>query len=575
MNKIRLALAQMNSTVGDLEGNAQKIFYTVEMAKRNDVDLIAFPEMAISGYPPEDLLLKPHFVEDNLEILNRVVEMTDGITVVIGFIDSREGLYNAAAVIQNRQMIQIYHKWHLPNYGVFDENRYFRHGKSAPVFKLKGMALGINICEDIWYKDGPAALQTRREGAKIIVNINASPYHLDKGDTREEMLAKRAKQTRAFIAYVNMVGGQDELVFDGGGLVFSEQGELIARGEAFKENLMIVDLPLNPPRSTELKSQDNKKKNRIFLPVIVKRKPQDEEIYQALVLGLSDYVQKNRFGKVVVGLSGGIDSALTAIIAVDGLGKDMVVGVFMPSRYTSDESREDAEMLARNLGIRLLTFSIESPFQSYLSLLSKSFEDLEADITEENLQARIRGNLMMALSNKFGWLVLTTGNKSEMSVGYATLYGDMAGGFSVIKDLWKTSVYRLAKMRNSQGDKVIPERIISRPPTAELRDKQCDQDSLPPYEILDPILRAYVEEDRSAETIVAMGFKSEIVAKVIALVDKSEFKRRQAPLGIKITSKALGKDRRMPITNRYRRSFPEGKQHNLKTTTNKRREKIA
>lgn len=580
MRTLRLALAQINSTVGDLAGNVQKISEAIERAKEKRADLIAFPELAISGYPPEDLLLKPQFIEENLQALQKVAKRCKGLTAIVGFVDREEDIYNAAAVIHDGAVRLVYHKCHLPNYGVFDENRYFQAGKEAPVFTLNGMTLGVNICEDIWYPEGPTFAQALGGGAEVIININASPYHAGKGLFREEMIATRARDNAAIIAYVNLVGGQDELVFDGGSFVVNESGEILSRAKQFRESLMLIDLSVDsvfrarlhdPRRRTEKRERvfpevqkivlghtERKGKLKPLLPSLEDRLSRLDEMYSALTLGLADYVHKNGFKKGVIGLSGGIDSALTAAIAVDALGRENVIGVFMPSRYTSQESKEEAEMLARNLGIRLITLPIESPFESYLSLLSHEFENFPADITEENLQSRIRGNLMMALSNKFGWLVLTTGNKSELSVGYATLYGDMAGGFAVIKDVWKTLVYELATERNKKGKPVIPERTFTRPPTAELRPNQTDQDSLPPYEVLDPILKAYVEEDKSYDEIVAMGFDPTVIAKVIALVDLSEFKRRQAPPGIKLTPRALGKDRRMPITNRYR-SFYQAK----------------
>ncbi|MFQ5579487.1 MAG: NAD+ synthase [Nitrospiria bacterium] len=593
MQILRVALAQINCTVGDLSGNVLKIGDAIDRAKKQKVDLVAFPELAIPGYPPEDLLLKPQFIDDNLSALDQVVQKSDGITVVVGFVHREEALYNAAAVIHHGRIGLIYQKCYLPNYGVFDESRYFRTGRTAPVFSLEGVSVGVNICEDIWYPEGPVRAQALGGGAELIVNINASPYHAEKGKLREEMLAARARENAALVAYVNMVGGQDELVFDGGSLVYDERGILLGRGKQFQESLMIMDLPVDgviqkrrrdsgkwkgkwPGDFPEVKKwvfSDKKvgrsRKKRV--PVVVRRFTRQREVYQALTLGLRDYVRKNDFKCGVIGLSGGIDSALTAAIAVDALGKGNVVGVFMPSRYTSPESVEDVHALAQNLGIRLMTHSIESPFQSFLSLFSKSFEGLDENITEENLQSRIRGNILMALSNKFGWIVLTTGNKSEFSVGYTTLYGDMAGGFSVIKDIWKLSVYKLARARNRWGKKVIPSRILSRPPTAELRLNQTDQDSLPPYEILDPILRAYVEEDKRFDEIAAIGFEPETVSRVIRLVDSSEFKRRQSPVGIKITPRALGKDRRMPITNRYRSFYPAEKGTGKNNEKNKKR----
>ncbi len=558
--------------------------------------------MVITGYPPEDLLLKRAFIAENLRALKQVAEISCGLTVVIGFVDQdprpgctgkKDVLYNAAAVIDEGRLCFSYHKIHLPNYGVFDENRYFHPGRSLPVMIKNGVTIGINICEDIWYKAGPTQAQASGGGAQLIVNINASPYHRGKGQLREEMLCTRAKESGVYIAYVNMVGGQDELVFDGGSLVVDPKGRLCARAACFKEDLLTMDLAVDevPPAAQErekrllldfpdvkkwmLGGRKKQKSREVLVPEIAKDALSDDVIYQALVAGLSDYMLKNRFKKGVIGLSGGVDSALTAVIAVDALGKENVIAVFMPSRFTSRESIEDAEKLAKNLGIRLIKLPIESTMESYRSLLSGPFKGVGEDITEENLQSRIRGNIVMALSNKFGWLVLTTGNKSEMSVGYTTLYGDMAGGFAVIKDLWKTSVYQLVKLRNGRGEEVIPRRIIDRPPTAELRHNQTDQDSLPPYEILDPILRAYVEEYKHYQEIVAMGFEPETVSNVIALVDLSEFKRRQAPVGIKVTSRALGKDRRMPITNRYHRAYHMGEKEVFEPTKKNRREKIA
>lgn len=549
MQTLKIALAQINSTVGDISGNGQKIIDRIDQAKRKGVDLIAFPELCLTGYPPEDLLLKSHFIEDNINQLKKIVPHCSGIAAIIGFVDSQKSgknIHNAAAVIYDKKIQLIYHKCHLPNYGVFDEARYFQSGLLTPVFVLKGVMVGVNICEDIWHEDGPTRAQTRRGGAKLIINISASPYRMGVGVSREKMLAVRAKENKVFIAYVNMVGGQDELVFDGGSLIFNAKGKLLARGKSFEEELMIADVPIQSPFT--LPSPQGR-------GIIEKRLTQNEEIYRALQMGVFDYVHKNQFKKTVIAISGGIDSALTAVIAVDAFGRKNVVGVFMPSRYTSKESDADAKRLAENLGIRLIKISIEPPLRAYFDLLASSFGALPTDTTEENLQSRIRGNIIMALSNKFGWLVLTTGNKSEMSVGYATLYGDMAGGFAVIKDIWKKVVYQLARYRNRQGG-IIPVRILTRPPTAELRSNQKDCDTLPPYAILDPILEAYIEKDRSFDEIVQMGFDTKTVAKVISLVDNSEFKRRQAPLGVKITPRGLGKDRRMPITNRY---FDKGK----------------
>jgi NAD+ synthase (glutamine-hydrolysing) len=576
MSALRIALAQINSAVGDFSGNLHKILDALEDAKKKHVHLIAFPEMAITGYPPEDLLFKQHFINDNLKTLRKIVEKCDRVAAVVGFVDQAEKLHNAAAIIYQKEIRLIYHKCHLPNYGVFDEGRYFQAGRLAPVFTLNGVAIGVNICEDIWHPGGPAAEQAIEGGAEVIINISASPYRTGVVDHRERMLSVRAKDYRAIIAYLNAVGGQDELVFDGASLIISEEGKILARAESFKERLLIADL--SPDAVTRARRydprwkrhgleqpspsvpryffSDEKEKVSTTLPTVrVARLSQDEEIYQALALGLSDYVYKNGFKKVAVGLSGGIDSALTAVIAVDALGADQVTGVFMPSRYTSQESIEDTTKIAKNVGVNLLNIPIEPEMAVYAASLSDLFLGRPVDTTEENLQSRIRGSIMMALSNKFGWLVLTTGNKSEMSVGYATLYGDMAGGFAVIKDLWKTVVYRLASYRNGRFGKKggpIPERVLTRPPTAELSFNQTDQDTLPPYAVLDPILEAYLEEDRSFTEIVDKGFDPATVADVMNRVDRSEFKRRQSPVGVKITQRALGRDRRMPMTNRYR-----------------------
>lgn len=576
MRRLRIALAQINPTVGDLSGNLRKITKLIDEAKAYSADLIAFPELALTGYPPEDLLLKPQFIKDNIKMLDEIIARSEGIAVVAGFVDKSDDIYNAAAFIYNKNLTGIYHKSFLPNYGVFDEERYFRAGREYPVFVLNGTGIGVNICEDIWYPDGPATFQTLG-GAEVIININASPFHAGKWRFRERMLSTRAADNFAIVAYVNMVGGQDELVFDGHSMVFDQNGNVIVRGMQFEEDLILADLNIDSVFRTRLHDprrrkynifngtemgmvrsvllSPEKEKERSMEPISARDiTPLDDlaEIYAALILGVKDYAGKNKFSNVVIGMSGGIDSALTATIAADALGSDNVIGVFMPSQYTSSESREDASAVAKNLGIRLITIPITGTFESFIKTLKDQFKGLEHDVTEENLQARIRGNILMALSNKFGWLVLTTGNKSEMSVGYATLYGDMAGGFAVIKDVPKTLVYRLAGHRNNKGPKVIPERVFKRPPTAELKAGQTDQDTLPPYEILDPILQAYVEEDRGIDEIVAMGWDRELVERVIKMVDKSEYKRRQSPIGIKITPRALGRDRRMPVTNRYK-----------------------
>jgi len=583
MRTIRIAMAQINPTVGDLSGNEKKILKFIDRAKGFDADLVVFPELAVTGYPPEDLLLKPRFVDDNIKRLKSIVHKTGGITAVIGFVDSREDIYNAAAVIHKGEVAGIYHKMFLPNYGVFDEDRYFQAGTTPLNIVLKGITIGIGICEDIWYPEGPARAQAAC-GAEIIVNINASPYHMGKVKFREEMISTRASDNDVIVAYNNMVGGQDELVFDGQGMIIDEKMRVIARGKAFEEDLIVADLDVedifrarlhDPRRRKERLAIEKKGKNvreivlhdrsgikrkkPIAAPHTVSTLEPLEEVYSALVMGTRDYVEKNGFNHTVIGLSGGIDSSLVAAVAVDALGKKNVTGVFMPSRYSSRASKEDAEALAKNLGIELLTVPIQNVFEGYLKMLSTTFHKRRADVTEENIQARIRVNILMAISNKFGWLVLTTGNKSEMSVGYATLYGDMAGGFAVIKDVPKTLVYKLAEYVNkvkSQRSKVksnaiIPERILTKAPTAELKPNQTDQDTLPPYDILDTILKAYVEDDKGLKEIVEMGFNRKIVRKVIRMVDTSEYKRRQSPPGVKITPRALGKDRRMPITNRY------------------------
>ena len=575
MRSIRLGMAQINPTVGDLDGNARKIVEFVEEAKSSQVEIIAFPEMALTGYPPEDLLLKPQFIKENLRCLEDIKRKVNGITAIVGFVDSEEDIYNAAAIINDGEIVGVYHKMYLPNYGVFDEERYFQAGTKPLIIRFNGIIIGVSICEDIWYPEGPAMLESIH-GAEVVININASPFHVGKWRFREKMLATRAADNGIIVAYTNMVGGQDELVFDGHSMVFNEKGELIARGKPFEEELVVVDLDveavfrgrLHDPRrrkerlirieteeeisSISIEMEDSGKGKKPIPPRDIKPFDDIEETYHALVLGTADYLRKNRFEKAVIGLSGGIDSALTATIAVDALGGENVIGVSMPSPYTTDESREDAEKLADNLGIRLITIPITDIFMTYLKSLLDIFKGLRPNETEENLQARIRGNILMALSNKFGWLVLTTGNKSETSVGYATLYGDTAGGFAVLKDVTKTLVYELAEHINRrEGRAIIPERILTKPPSAELKHNQKDLDTLPPYSILDPILKAYVEEDRSSDEIVSMGFEKEVVKKVISMVDSSEYKRRQAPPGIKITPRAFGKDRRMPITNRY------------------------
>ncbi|MEW6001680.1 MAG: NAD+ synthase [Nitrospirota bacterium] len=581
MRTLRIALAQIDPTVGDLLGNVSKIVYYLEKAREADADIVAFPELSITGYPPEDLLLKPQFIEDNLYALKEVQEKSGDITVIVGFVDRKDDIYNAAAVIHDKNLIDIYHKMYLPNYGVFDEFRYFQAGTRSPIYQLGDVWIGVNICEDIWYPEGSTRTQALA-GAEVIININASPYRIGKGRFRENMLSTRASDSIVIVAYLNTVGGQDELVFDGHSIILDQNGDIIARGKQFEEDMIIADLDLEgvmmrrlhaPRRRLEAIKLEKETVERIIIPLEriqgISRSPLHlpapgykvleplEEIYKALVLGTFDYVNKNGFKGVVIGLSGGIDSSLVASVAVDALGKENVTGLFMPSPYTSKESREDAYELAENLGFKVIAIPIDKIFKGYIETLKNGFRGLPEDVTEENLQARIRGNILMALSNKFGWLVLTTGNKSEMSVGYATLYGDMAGGFAVIKDVPKTMVYELCAWKNKkEGRVVIPERVFRKEPSAELKPDQKDTDTLPPYPVLDPVLKAYIEDDKSFEEILSIGCEvkcaEDVIQSVIRMIDRSEYKRRQAPPGIKITQRALGRDRRFPITNKYK-----------------------
>ena len=541
--KLRIALAQINCTVGDFAQNRSKILACIDDVLKLKADIIAFPELCVCGYPPEDLLLKPKFIQDNLDIVKEVASRVKGIIAVIGFVDKeKDKLYNAAAVIYGGKIRGVARKILLPNYGVFDEKRYFSSGNKPLVVRIGKLSFGVNICEDIWHKDGPVSRQAKLK-AKLILNINASPYYSGRIKEREEVIRKQARANKVFIAYTNLVGGQDELVFDGQSMIIGPDGRIIGRAEAFKEDILIKDLDLTGGLSQDKKPPLSRKAVEVLPPVA--------EVYQALVLGLGDYVNKNGFQRVVIGLSGGVDSSLVATLAVDALGKDNVAGIFMPTRHSSKESEEYARRLAENLGIKFAVISIEQTYNMYLVVLDPHFAGTSRNIAEENLQARIRGNILMAFSNKFGWMVLTTGNKSEMSTGYATLYGDMAGGLAVIKDVPKVLVYKLAQYRNSIS-KVIPEQVLTRPPTAELRPNQKDSDTLPPYEVLDPILKTYVEKDLELEKIVKLGFDKETVARVLRMVDGSEYKRRQSPPGIKITPKAFGRDRRMPITNKYK-----------------------
>ncbi len=573
----RLALAQINTTVGDIPGNTALILEYLERAREAGADLVAFPEMATTGYPPEDLLFKTSFIRDNMAARDKIVAAAKDIAVVLGYVHLGTDISNAAALGYNGQLIDSYFKMHLPNYGVFDEDRYFRPGDTCPVYVINGVGVGVNICEDIWYPVGPIAVQ-REAGAELIVNINASPFHAGKRAYREKMIATRAADNELFVAHLNAVGAQDELVFDGASVICDMNGQVLERAPAFKESLIVTDLDIEEVFRTRLRDPRPRKENATILREIGSSKvvqvsgaePSSraplpsaellpvmdvvEEIYQALVLGTGDYIRKSGFQKVLIGLSGGVDSALTATVAVDAIGPKNVVGISMPSRFSSEGSISDSKELADSLGIELWTVPIEPGHQAFEEMLAPHFRDTQPNVAEENVQARIRGNILMTLSNKFGWMVLTTGNKSEMAMGYATLYGDMAGGFAVIKDVPKTLVYQLCHWRNLHGEpaNVIPQAIITKPPSAELKEDQLDQDSLPPYELLDPVVKAYVEEDCSYHEMVDAGFDPAIVRQVIAAVDRNEYKRRQAPPGVRITRKAFGRDRRYPITNRFR-----------------------
>jgi NAD+ synthase (glutamine-hydrolysing) len=570
---IRIALAQINSTVGDLSGNTAKICSYIDKAKDLDVDLIAFPELAITGYPPEDLVFRNQFVQENMKCSSEVSYNTQGITAIFGFVELDSKLYNSAAVASEGKLRGTHKKIFLPNYGVFDEERYFESGNTCPVFTINGTKVGVNVCEDIWYPLGPTSVQ-RAAGAELIININGSPFHAGKRQDRESMLSERASDHGLFIAYVNQVGGQDELVFDGSSVVIDPEGKIISRGEPFEEDLVICDIDTTPLRQArEANTQDffaegleeiGKPVHRYisdeipqpkkpFLERTIQPVSSIEEVRKALVVGTRDYVNKSGFQKVLIALSGGIDSSLVAAIAAEALGPDNVIGVSMPSQFSSAGSKTDAKDLAKNIGIRIESIPIRKIVTSMELALRDQFHGTEWGVAEENIQSRIRGNLIMAMSNKFGWMVLTTGNKSEMAVGYATIYGDMAGGFSVIKDVPKLMVYDLCKHINGTSSSVvIPQSVMDKPPSAELRPDQKDTDSLPNYDILDPILEAYVERDRSFREIVADGFESETVANILTLVDRNEYKRRQSPPGIKITPRNFGRDRRMPVTNKFR-----------------------
>ena len=588
MNRLRLALAQINSTVGDFDGNTALIEGVIRRARQAGVDIVAFPELALSGYPPEDLIFNPDFLKANQRALERLLPHALDIAAVIGFVDGDGGIFNAAAILADGRLKGICHKIQLPNYGVFDEYRYFVPGTIPVLFEAGGHLVGLNICEDIWYPDEPIGSQVAA-GAELILNVSASPYRVGRARAREEMLETRARDYLTPVALVNLVGGQDELVFDGNSLVYDAHGNMLARGESFAEDLVVVDIDFAEVANARQRDgigrieglaerhpgpvniytlwdeKDGPPGGSVALsPAAVYAEAHmpepltgSAEVYRALVVGVHDYLRKNLFEKALIALSGGVDSSLVACVAVDALGAENVVGVSMPSRYTSEGTRSDTVALAGRLGIKLLTISIEPVFESYLETLAPEFTGREPDVTEENIQARIRGNLIMALSNKFGWLVLTTGNKSEASVGYATLYGDMAGGFAVIKDVPKTMVYELCRYRNEAAvvsgtpEGPVPDTVLTRPPSAELAPEQQDQDTLPPYEVLDRIIEEYVEFDRSLEEMTASGIDEATVRRITRMIDRNEYKRRQAPPGIKITSRAFGKDRRFPITNRF------------------------
>jgi NAD+ synthase (glutamine-hydrolysing) len=573
---MRVALAQINTTVGDVWGNAERAALALDDAVRAGAELVAFPELTITGYPPEDLLMRPAFVQDNLRALEELAgRVPPGVAAAVGFVDLAGDLYNACAVLSGGEVLHRFHKRHLPNYGVFDENRYFRESEETAALALDGSLVGVSVCEDIWYPVGPARDQALG-GASVLLNISASPYHRHKGLYRERMLGVRASDHGCYVLFCNLVGGQDELVFDGRSAVFDPGGNLVCRARQFEEDLLIADLHpeealvrrLHDPRprketsdhvtSVEVPRGDAGPSVEGFEPRIEPSLSEEGEVLEALVLGLRDYFAKNGFSRAVLGLSGGIDSSLAAVVAVRALGAENVTGVLMPSEYTSGASNTDAAALAKSLGMDTQTVAIGEAFDAYRGMLSPVFRDLPEDVTEENIQSRIRGNILMALSNKFGWIVLSTGNKSEMSVGYSTLYGDSAGGFAVIKDVPKTLVYRICEHVNeAEGREVVPRDVIHKEPSAELRADQRDADSLPPYEVLDPILEAYVEEDKGEAEIAASGFDATDVKRIARLVDASEYKRRQAPIGIKVTSRAFGRDRRMPIVNRYRERAPE------------------
>ena len=563
MTALRIALAQINVTVGDLDGNRRRIEAAIHTAQAQVADVVVLPELAVTGYPPEDLLLKPQFVDANQRALRQLTTHVRGLLALVGFVDQgRRGvLHNAAAALAHGRRLAVYDKQCLPNYGVFDEKRYFLAGVQPLLLDVCGVRIGVTICEDLW-EERPGR-ELARAGAQLLVNLSASPYHAGKVRERERLFSRRARQHNVAVAYCNLVGGQDELVFDGASFVLDRRGRPIGRAALFREEMICVDLEeadLGPRRPRRLSRAARITLPRRSRPPMASTKrpwPQRvEEVYEALTMGLRDYVRKNGFSTVVLGLSGGVDSALTACLAVDALGPAHVRGIVMPSRFSSRATQRDAKILGHTLGIEVHEISIEPVFRAYLHTLAPRFADRAVDVTEQNLQARIRGNLLMALSNKFGWLVLTTGNKSEMATGYCTLYGDMAGGFAVIKDVPKMLVYQLARFRNARGlGAPIPRSVLRRAPTAELAPHQTDQETLPPYPVLDGILKAYVEEDHSLRTIARrLRAPAGLVRRVLRMVDRSEYKRRQGPPGIKITPKAFGRDRRIPITNQFEES---------------------
>ena len=545
---MKVAGAQLNLTVGDLEGNEARIAEAMEWAEAAGADVLLLPELAVTGYPPEDLVLRPSFVEANKQVIRRLARRSGSVTTVVGFVDDSNGnggvddavpreVANAAAILEGGELRGVYHKVLLPNYGVFDEDRYFGVGTDPDrTWEIAGVPVGVSICEDIWVPDGPPHAQARA-GAQILLNINASPFHRGKATDREDMLAARARAAGAPVVYVNLVGGQDELVFDGASLVLAADGTVLHRSPQFAEDRFVVDVELGTGAGEPC--------------CITELLPPTEEVYRALVTGLGDYCRKNGFGQVVLGLSGGIDSALTATIAADALGGGNVWGITMPSRYSSEGSVVDSKALAANLGLRFDQIPMDEIFAEFLAALEPAFAGTEPGVAEENIQSRIRGALLMAVSNKHGPMVLATGNKSEMAAGYATLYGDMAGGYAVLKDVFKTLVFDLARWRNRDGE-VIPQNTIDKPPSAELRPDQKDTDSLPPYEVLDAILERYIEDDMGPAEIIDEGFDEQLVRRVARMVDRNEYKRRQSAPGVKITTKAFGRDRRLPITNHFR-----------------------